>query len=90
MNKRKIAQYIESKLGYTNGWIISDEDYKKHCLKISDQIIKENRIEILKQKISDLREFENYYFSAEFDSLTFSQTIKLKIKQFKDEIKSLK
>ena len=34
----KIANMIEEKLGYTNGWKIEDEKYSKLCLELADEI----------------------------------------------------
>jgi len=40
MTKEKISDLIETTLGFTNGWRISDEDYKMHCDDIAEQIVK--------------------------------------------------
>lgn len=42
MTKEQISDLIEEKLGYTNGWKISDEDYKKHCDEIADAVVSKN------------------------------------------------
>lgn len=34
-----IAQIIRSELGFTNGWVISEESYNQHCEKAAKRII---------------------------------------------------
>jgi hypothetical protein len=37
---KSVAKSIERELGYTNGWLISDENYRKHCEKVAARIVK--------------------------------------------------
>lgn len=37
--REQVAQIIESTLGYTNGWRVTDEQYREDCLAAADQIL---------------------------------------------------
>lgn len=37
--REQVAQVIESKLGYANGWRVTDDQYREDCLAAADQIL---------------------------------------------------
>lgn len=67
MTKKEISDFIEDTLGFTNGWRISDEDYKMHCDDIADRIVKNCSIPNVvgqSEQLKDFAEFsqDNYSF----------------------------
>jgi hypothetical protein len=47
---KEIADLIEDKLGWTNGWKVDDSKYKKMCLDVASQIRKRIKKEMQEKK----------------------------------------
>ena len=47
MTKQEIVDLVENKLGFTNGWRVSDEQYKEICEEIAETILTETKKEAL-------------------------------------------
>ena len=61
-SRKKIAEIIENKLSYTNGWRITDEDYENECLMIADELIKLFSLHsVIVTKVTLPFEIENAY-----------------------------
>ncbi len=58
----EIANMIEKKLGYTNGWRIADEKYKRLCLELAEEISNKEKV----VRLNDIKEiFENATFESD-------------------------
>jgi len=58
LSKKQIADKIETKLGYTNGWRIDDDKYRKLCLELANEIVGQIEPQVIPKFMETIEEWE--------------------------------
>ena len=82
-NLDKIAELIEDKLAYTNGWRIDETTYTEHCYEVAENVVKLFAIPDVTQQSEQFFALLRYTMPEQFTDIALKNIVKGFIEQSK-------